>query len=63
VHKIQVTPYVSAEAFYDGEKHSWDEEQYATGIQLPYKRLIQMDIYYLRQEALAARPEMQTLRD
>jgi hypothetical protein len=56
VHRFQVTPYASAEVFYDGEKHSWDEEQYATGIQLPYKRLIQMDIYYLRQECTSCTP-------
>jgi hypothetical protein len=56
VHKFQITPYASAEAFYDGDKHSWDEEYYAVGLQIPFKRLLLVDTYYLRQECTGCSP-------
>lgn len=49
LHRFRLTPYVSAEAFHDGASHSWNEEQYTVGIELPYKRLLMLETYYLRQ--------------
>lgn len=43
------TPYASGELFYDGKHHSWNENQYAFGVQLPYKKRLMLDTYYLRQ--------------
>jgi hypothetical protein len=56
VHKFQITPYASAEVFYEGDKHSWDEEYYSVGLQMPFKRLLQVDTYYLRQECTSCSP-------
>jgi hypothetical protein len=56
VHHFQITPYASAEVFYDGDKHSWDEEYYAAGLRVPYKRHLLVDAYYLRQECTSCSP-------
>jgi hypothetical protein len=45
VHEFRFTPYGSAEVFYDGPKHSWDQEWYTAGIQWPIRRLAMVDIY------------------
>ena len=37
---VRFTPYASAEFFYDFAKDSWDEQQYAVGIELPYRRVL-----------------------
>jgi hypothetical protein len=47
--KIRFTPYASGELFYDGNHHSWNQNQYSFGVQLPYKNRLMVDIYYLRQ--------------
>ncbi|HTO88984.1 MAG TPA: DUF2490 domain-containing protein [Thermoanaerobaculia bacterium] len=57
VHDLRVDPYASAEFFYDITKGSWSEEQYAAGIQIPYRRLLMVDLYYLRQNCDTCRPE------
>ncbi|HEY6293938.1 MAG TPA: DUF2490 domain-containing protein [Terriglobia bacterium] len=56
-HNFRFTPYASAEAYYDGAKHSWNEEQYTGGIQFPYRRLLMLDTYYLRQDCTTCNPE------
>jgi hypothetical protein len=49
VDEFRFTPYASGELFYDGSHHSWNQNQYAFGVQLPYKKRLMLDTYYLRQ--------------
>jgi hypothetical protein len=49
LQNFSFTPYASGELFYDRNHHSWNENQYAFGAQLPYKRRLMLDVYYLRQ--------------
>lgn len=46
---FRFTPYASGELFYDGNHHSWNQNQYAFGVQWPYKKRLMLDTYYLRQ--------------
>ena len=54
--KFRFTPYTSAEAFYDGAKGSWNQEQYTAGAQWPYKRRLMLETYYLRQHCTTCSP-------
>ena len=56
VGQFRFTPYASAEAFYHGPSHSWKEEQYAAGVEWPYKRLLRLQTYYLRQNCTTCSP-------
>ncbi len=56
VNGFRFTPYGSAEVFYDGSKHSWNQEWYTGGIQWPYKRLLMVDIYYRRENCDSCNP-------
>ena len=56
VHNFRFTPYASAEVFYDGAKHTWNEEQYTAGLEWPYKRRLMLDTYYLRQNCTTCSP-------
>lgn len=56
VHGFRFTPYGSAEIFYDGAKHSWNEELYTAGIQWPYKRVMMPDTYYQRVNCSTCNP-------
>jgi Protein of unknown function (DUF2490) len=56
VHGFRFTPYGFVEVFYDGAKHSWNEEWYTAGVQWPYKRLFMLDTYYLRQNCTSCNP-------
>jgi hypothetical protein len=47
--RFRFTPYASGELFFDGNHHSWNQNQYAFGVQLPFKRRLMVDTYYLRQ--------------
>ena len=47
--QFRITPYTSGELFYDGQHESWDENQYAFGLIWPFKKLLSVDAYYLRQ--------------
>lgn len=49
IGKVRLTPYASGELFWDRNHHAWNENQYAFGVQLPYKKLLMLDTYYLRQ--------------
>ena len=49
VHAFRFTPYASAELFYDFASGTIDEQQYAVGIQWPYRRLFMVETYYLYQ--------------
>ena len=56
IRKFRFSPYASAEFFYDGATSSWNQKQYAAGIQWPYKRVLQVDTYYLRQNCTTCSP-------
>lgn len=56
VHEVRFTPYGSAEIFYDGPKHSWDQEWYTAGVQLPSKRLFMLETYYRREHCKTCTP-------
>lgn len=49
VDKVRLTPYASGELFWDRNHHSWNENQYSFGVQLPYKQRLMLDTYYLHQ--------------
>jgi len=57
VQEFHFTPYVSAEAFYDGTKHAWNEYWYTAGIQWPYKHVFMLDTYYRRENCSGCTPE------
>lgn len=46
---FRFTPYVSGELFWDRNHHSWNENEYSFGLQLPYKRLLMLDTFYLHE--------------
>jgi len=56
VHSFRFSPYTSAEVFYNGATHSWNEEQYTAGFQWPYKRFLMLQTYYLRQNCTTCQP-------
>jgi hypothetical protein len=56
VHGFRFTPYGSAEVFYDGPKHSWDQAWYTAGVQWPSKRLLMLDTYYRREHCNTCTP-------
>jgi len=49
INQFKFTPYASGELFWDRNHHSWNENQYAFGGKLPYKKLFMLDLYYLHQ--------------
>ena len=51
---FRFTPYVSAEFFYSFGNNSWDEQQYAVGIQWPFRRVFMVETYYLYQHTTKA---------
>jgi len=53
---LRFTPYLSAEFFYDWAKDAWNEEQYAVGVEWPYKRVLKLNTYYLYQECMTCSP-------
>jgi hypothetical protein len=56
VHGFSFSPYGSAEVFYDGAKHSWNQEWYTAGVQWPYKHLLMLDTYYKREHCDTCTP-------
>ena len=57
IRKFQFSPYASAEAFYSSATGSWNEEQYTAGVEWPYKRLLMVQAYYLRENCTTCKPE------
>jgi hypothetical protein len=53
---MRFSPYVSAEVFYNGSKHSWNEEWYTAGIEFPYKSRLMLDTYYRRESCHSCVP-------
>jgi hypothetical protein len=56
VHDFRFAPYGAAEVFYDGSKHSWDQEWYTAGVEWPYKHLLMLDTYYRREHCSTCDP-------
>ena len=56
-HGIHFTPFGTAEFFYDSPKHSWDQEWYTGGVQLPYRRVFMLETYYRREHCSSCNPE------
>jgi len=54
VNNFRLTPYVSAEFFYNFASSAWDEQQYAIGVELPYRRIAMLQAYYLFQYSNSA---------
>ena len=57
IDKFKFSPYASGELFFDGQHHKWNENQYAFGVILPYKKLFSIDAYYLRQNCTTCKEE------
>lgn len=49
IKQIKFTPYAWGEVFWDRRHHSWNENQYAVGVQMPVRRRFIIESYYLRQ--------------
>ena len=48
-HGLRFSPYGAVEVFYDGSKQSWTQQWYTGGVQWPYKRLLMVNTYYVRE--------------
>jgi hypothetical protein len=57
VHSVRFTPFGTAEFFYDSPKHSWDQEWYTAGVQVPYKRVFMLETYYRREHCPTCTPQ------
>jgi hypothetical protein len=57
VHSVRFTPFGTVEFFYDSPKHSWDQEWYTGGVQLPYKRVFMLETYYRREHCPTCIPQ------
>jgi hypothetical protein len=49
VEKFRFTPYASGEIYWARNLHAFNENQYAVGVQLPYKHRLRLDTYVQRQ--------------
>lgn len=56
VRGFHFVPYGTAEFFYDGAKHFWNEEWYTGGIYFPYKHVFMIDTYYRRENCRTCTP-------
>jgi len=57
LHGFRFTPYGTFEIFYDGDKHSWDQEWYTAGIEWPFKRTFMLETYYRREHCSTCVPQ------
>jgi len=53
---FRFTPYASGELFYDRNHHSWNENEYAFGVLLPYKKVLKLDTYFLHKNCTTCSP-------
>jgi hypothetical protein len=59
IASIHVTPYASAEAFYQSEYGKWSDTAIYAGFLLPIKKRLQLDSYYDHQNETGKRPNTQ----
>lgn len=57
IEQFKFTPYASGELFFDGQHHKWNQNQFAFGVIVPYKKLLQVDSYFLRQNCTTCKEE------
>jgi hypothetical protein len=55
IGELRLTPYASGEIFHNSA-HDWYETQYTFGVQVPCRRLLMVDTYYLRQDCSSCTP-------
>jgi Protein of unknown function (DUF2490) len=55
--RIQCTPYVDFEIFYDTRFDQWTPKRYESGLQLPMGSHVVLEPYYLRQDSARSVPE------
>ena len=53
---FRFSPYGSAEVFYNGSRHTWNQEWYTAGIEWPYKHRLMLDTYYRRESCHGCTP-------
>jgi uncharacterized protein DUF2490 len=49
IWRFRFSPFVAGELFWDRNHHSWNENHYAFGVDLPYKKSFVLKTYYLHQ--------------
>jgi len=57
IHDFRLTPYASAEVFYDITTSTWTQEWYTAGFEVPYRHWLKVDLYYLRQNCPGCTPD------
>jgi Protein of unknown function (DUF2490) len=57
VHGFHFSPYASAEFFFDGASNSWNEERYTGGFEWPFRKILMLQTYYLRQNCDTCNPQ------
>lgn len=53
---LHLSPYASAEFFYDWRKDAWNEEQYALGVLWQARRRVSLALFYLYQDCETCAP-------
>jgi len=48
IGSVTFIPYAAGELFWDRNSHAWNENRYAFGVRLPYKKRLMLDTFYLR---------------
>jgi hypothetical protein len=46
---FRFAPYAYGELFYNSTPHSWNQREYAAGVQFPYKSRLMLDTYWLHE--------------
>jgi hypothetical protein len=49
IGRLRLSPYAAGELFWDRNRHAWNENQYAFGMQWPFRKVFKLNTYYLRQ--------------
>lgn len=49
INRFRLAPYASGELFRDRNRHSWNQNEYSFGVELPYQKRFMIDIFYLHQ--------------
>lgn len=55
IRGFKFIPYAFGELFWARNAHAWDENRYAFGLRLPYKKSVMVDFYYLRKNCTGCR--------
>jgi hypothetical protein len=55
IGSVAFIPYAAGELFWDRNSHAWNENRYAFGVRLPYKKALVLDTFYLRRNCTGCR--------